>query len=198
MSQIENIKGPGALCIFSFMGRMIATEPRDPVFNHEKVCYHTHRHKVGSDPVAARSLGAASLWRLCCCYTGPYSLTVWQSQIELSHEKTENHKAWLPVHSVGSWTLPCNFHVTSHRQAMDCYHKWYASHWRYKELRRTESKGSELFKKGMQVMEAVSIIIVGLMTAMWLFIIVGLVCCHVCQRRERRRLKQIHVSYFKQ
>ena len=198
MSQIENIKGPGALCIFSFMGRMIATEPRDPVFNHEKVCYHTHRHKVGSDPVAARSLGASLLWRLCCCYTGPYSLTVWQSQIELSHEKTENHKAWLPVHSVGSWTLPCNFHVTSHRQAMDCYHKWYASHWRYKELRRTESKGSELFKKSMQVMEAVSIIIVGLMTAMWLFIIVGLVCCHVCQRRERRRLKQIHVSYFKQ
>ena len=39
MSQIENIKGPGALCIFSFMGRMIATEPRDPVFNHEKVCF---------------------------------------------------------------------------------------------------------------------------------------------------------------
>jgi hypothetical protein len=61
MSQIENIKGPGALCIFSFMGRMIATEPRDPVFNHEKVCYHTHRHKVGSDPVAARSLGASLL-----------------------------------------------------------------------------------------------------------------------------------------
>ena len=198
MSQIENIKGPGALCIFSFMGRMIATEPRDPVFNHEKVCYHTHRHKVGSDPVAARSLGASLLWRLCCCYTGPYSLTVWQSQIELSHEKTENHKAWLPVHSVGSWTLQSHLHITCHRQAMDCYHKWYASHWRYKELRRTESKGSELFKKGMQVMEAVSIIIVGLMTAMWLFIIVGLVCCHVCQRRERRRLKQIHVSYFKQ
>ena len=61
MSQIENIKGPGALCIFSFMGRMIATEPRDPVFNHEKVCYHTHRHKVGSDPIAAHFMGTASL-----------------------------------------------------------------------------------------------------------------------------------------
>ena len=198
MSQIENIKGPGALCIFSFMGRMIATEPRDPVFNHEKVCYHTHRHKVGSDPVAARSLGASLLWRLCCCYTGPYSLTVWQSRIELSHEKTENHKAWLPVHSVGSWTLQSHLHITSHWQTMDCYHKWHASHWRYKELRRTESKGSELFKKGMQVMEAVSIIIVGLMTAMWLFIIVGLVCCHVHQLQERKRLRRTHASYFKQ
>ena len=60
MSQIENIKGPGALCIFSFMGRMIATEPRDPLFHHEKIYYHQHRHKVGPDPVAARSLGAAS------------------------------------------------------------------------------------------------------------------------------------------
>ena len=198
MSQIENIKGPGALCIFSFMGRMIATEPRDPVFNHEKVCYHTHRHKVGSDPVAAHFMGTASLWRLCCCYTGAYSLTVWQSQIELSHEKTENHKAWLPVHSVGSWTLQSHLHITSHRQAMDCYHKWYASHWRYKELRRTESKGSELFEKGMQVMEAESIIIVGLMTAMWLFIIVGLVCCHVHQLQERKRLRRTHASYFKQ
>ena len=113
------------------------------------------------------------------------------------HE-TENHKAWLPVHSVGSWTLQSHLHITSHWQTMDCYHKWHASHWRYKELRRTESKGSELFKKGMQVMEAVSIIIVGLMTAMWLFIIVGLVCCHVHQLQERKRLRRTHASYFKQ
>ena len=198
MSQIENIKGPGALCIFSFMGRMIATEPRDPVFNHEKVCYHTHRHKVGSDPVAARSLGASLPWRLCCCYTGPYSLTVWQSQIELSHEKTENHKAWLPVHSVGSWTLQSHLHITSHWQTMDCGNQWYASHWRYKELRRSKGQRLELSQKSMQVMEAVSIIIVGLMTAMWLFIIVGLVCCHVHQLQERKRLRRTHASYFKQ
>jgi len=201
LSQIMKLtvlKGPepGAITPREIVERHRAEAPQFQ--NHEKICYCCHWINSGANPIVTHFMGASLLWRLCCCYTGPYSLTVWQSQIELSHEKTENHKAWLPVHSVGSWTLPCNFHVTSHRQAMDCYHKWYASHWRYKELRRTESKGSELFKKGMQVMEAVSIIIVGLMTAMWLFIIVGLVCCHVFQRRERRRLKQIHASYFKQ
>lgn len=190
---------PRSLVHYPCKGVMVATEPRGfDFYHHEKTIHCHHRHKVGSDPVAAHFMGTASLWRLCCCYTGAYSLTVWQSQIELSHEKTENHKAWLPVHSVGSWTLPCNFHVTSHRQAMDCGNQWYASHWRYKELRRSKGQRLELSQKSMQVMEAVSIIIVGLMTAMWLFIIVGLVCCHVCQRRERRRLKQIHVSYFKQ
>ena len=123
---------------------------------------------------------------------------IWQSQIELSHEKTENHKAWLPVHSVGSWTLQSHLHITCHRQAMDCYHKWHASHWRYKELRRSKGQRLELSQKSMQVMEAVSIIIVGLMTAMWLFIIVGLVCCHVHQLQERKRLRRTHASYFKQ
>ena len=60
MPQIENIKGPKGLCIFPLIGRMIARGWRDPLFHHEKIYYHQHRHKVGPDPVAARSLGAAS------------------------------------------------------------------------------------------------------------------------------------------
>ncbi len=59
MSQIKNIKGPKARCIFPHVGRMIAAGWRDPVFNHEKICYHTHRHEVGADPIAARPMGVA-------------------------------------------------------------------------------------------------------------------------------------------
>jgi hypothetical protein len=47
-------------------------------------------------------------------------------------------------------------------------------------------------------MEAVSIILVSLICAGWLFIIVALACCRVHQLRERRRLSRIHASYFKQ
>jgi len=47
-------------------------------------------------------------------------------------------------------------------------------------------------------MEAIPLILCGLMAALWLFIIVGLACCHIHLRREVRRLGRIHASYFKQ
>lgn len=47
-------------------------------------------------------------------------------------------------------------------------------------------------------MEAVSIIIVGLLIVLWLIFVACMVCCHVHQLQERKRLRRIHASYFKQ
>jgi hypothetical protein len=47
-------------------------------------------------------------------------------------------------------------------------------------------------------MEAVSIVIVGLMCAVYPFIVACMVCCHIHQLRERKRLRRIHSSYFRQ
>ena len=47
-------------------------------------------------------------------------------------------------------------------------------------------------------MEVLSIILVVLIGVAWIFFVAGMVCCHVHQLRERRRLSRIHASYFKQ
>lgn len=46
-------------------------------------------------------------------------------------------------------------------------------------------------------METLSVIIVSAMAVMWLLIVACMVCCHIHQLRERRRLGRIHNSYFK-
>ena len=109
-----------------------------------------------------------------------------------------NKQAWLPVHAVRLWALQSHLHITSHRQTMDCSNKWHASHWRNKELRRSKGQRLELSQKSMQVMEAVSIVLVSLIAVLWLLVVAGMVCCHVHQLRERRRLRKVHQSYFRQ